>query len=448
MGDNMDERRQKGPILFLCHSDSEIVNEISKMEWGIHHIKYLTHSHSDPSVMKEVQVGVVELSEVTNMDMVELFVRTYASVFWVAIVSKPYLSSDAVRYLLKNYFYDFHTSPPDFTRLQYMLGHALGMAKLCASPKHTDTVFGINHGILGQSQCMEHLNQQLKKLSRCQLPVLITGESGTGKELVAQELHKGSECAQGPFIPVNCGALPAQLVQSELFGHEKGAFTGATQRKIGRVEAAHNGSLFLDEIGDLPLEEQVNLLRFLQEKTIERVGSHQSIHLNVRIIAATHVDLEKAVQEGRFREDLYFRLNVIRLKVPPLRQRGDDVLLLARRFLQQQQEGEGGRLDFSEQAEVAMLQYRWPGNVRELLNRVQRASVMASGRYIQPVDLEIEAGPPSTDGECLKTIREEAEREALSRALTESHGKVSSVAKQLNVSRATLYRLLDKHSLL
>ncbi|MGO3229433.1 MAG: sigma-54 interaction domain-containing protein, partial [Oceanisphaera sp.] len=340
----------------------------------------------------------------------------------------------------------FHTSPPDFTRLQYMLGHALGMAKLCASPQPRPITPVLSQGVLGQSQCIDHLKQQLKKLSRCQLPVLITGESGTGKELVAKELHYGSECAQGPFIPVNCGALPAQLVQSELFGHEKGAFTGATQCKIGKIEAANNGSLFLDEIGDLPLEEQVNLLRFLQEKTIERVGSHHSIHLNVRVIAATHVDLEKAVQEGRFREDLYFRLNVIRLKIPPLRQRGEDILLLARTFLQQQQDN--NRLDFSELAEVAMLQHRWTGNVRELLNRVQRASVMASGRYIQPLDLEIESGPPATDGECLKTIREEAERDALSRALTESQGKVSSVAKQLNVSRATLYRLLDKHSLL
>ncbi|MGO1618231.1 MAG: sigma 54-interacting transcriptional regulator [Oceanisphaera sp.] len=446
MDNSMDDRRQQSPILFICHSDHDVVNQIRKMGWQLRQVKYLTRSPSAPSVMEGVQVGVIELSEIINIDTVESFVRSHADVFWLAMVNKPYLSSHAVRYLLKNYFYDFHTSPPDFTRLQYMLGHALGMAKLCASPQPRPITPVLSQGVLGQSQCMDHLKQQLKKLSRCQLPVLITGESGTGKELVAKELHYGSECAQGPFIPVNCGALPAQLVQSELFGHEKGAFTGATQCKIGKIEAANNGSLFLDEIGDLPLEEQVNLLRFLQEKTIERVGSHHSIHLNVRVIAATHVDLEKAVQEGRFREDLYFRLNVIRLKIPPLRQRGEDILLLARTFLQQQQDN--NRLDFSELAEVAMLQHRWTGNVRELLNRVQRASVMASGRYIQPLDLEIESGPPATDGECLKTIREEAERDALSRALTKSQGKVSSVAKQLNVSRATLYRLLDKHSLL
>ena len=441
----MNHRQQQHPILFLCHGNTDIVNEISRMEWNVRQVNNI-FSPPSASLMEGVQVGVIEISETTNTDSIESFVRVYAHVFWIAMVSKSQLNNDEVRYLLKNYFYDFHTSPPDYTRLQYMLGHALGMAQLCEADRPAAVPCDANEMILGQSQSMHFLKQQLQKLSLCQLPVLITGESGTGKELVARKLHGASECAEGPFIPVNCGALPAQLVQSELFGHEKGAFTGATQRKIGKIEAAHNGSLFLDEIGDLPLEEQVNLLRFLQEKTIERVGSHQSIHLNVRIIAATHVDLEAAVKEGRFREDLYFRLNVIRLKIPPLRQRGDDILLLARKFLQQQEGNH--RLEFSEQAEVAMLQHRWPGNVRELQNRVQRASVMTMGRYIQPIDLEIESGPPPTEGDCLKAIREVAEREALTRALNESHGKVSLVAKQLNISRATLYRLLDKHSLL
>ncbi|MGO4999297.1 sigma 54-interacting transcriptional regulator [Oceanisphaera sp. W20_SRM_FM3] len=441
----MNYRQQQGPTLFVCHSDDDIVNEIKRMTWDVRQFRHLTSS-PPPSIMEDVQVGVIEISTHTNLDFIESFIRANAAVFWVAMVNKEKLDNAEVRYLLKNYFYDFHSNPPDFTRLKYVLGHALGMAELCATERLATNETAANESILGQSQSMFHLKQQLHKVATCQLPVLITGESGTGKELVAQQLHAASECAHGPFIAVNCGALPAQLVQSELFGHEKGAFTGATQRKIGKFEAAHQGSLFLDEIGDLPLEEQVNLLRFLQEKTIERVGSHQSIHLNVRIIAATHVDLEAAVKEGRFREDLYFRLNVIRLKIPPLRQRGDDILMLARHFLEQQQNP--NRLSFSEQAEVAMLQHNWSGNVRELLNRVQRASVMATGRYIQPIDLEIESGPPPTAGECLKAIREEAERDALARALNESQGKVSTVAKQLNISRATLYRLLDKHSLL
>ena len=441
----MNHRQQQESILFVCHSDGDIVQEINRMQWEVRQVSNLV-SPPLPSRMEGVQVGLIEISDRTNLDFIETFIRANAAVFWVAMLDKEKLANDAVRYLLKNYFYDFHTSPPDFTRLKYLLGHAFGMAQLCAVERPTAIFTDAKEFILGQSQSMFSLKQQLQKLARCQLPVLITGESGTGKELVAQKLHAASECAAGPFIAVNCGALPAQLVQSELFGHEKGAFTGATQRKIGKLEAAHHGSLFLDEIGDLPLEEQVNLLRFLQEKTIERVGSSQSIHLEVRIIAATHVDLEAAVKEGRFREDLYFRLNVIRLKIPPLRQRGEDILLLARHFLSQQQNH--NRLSFSEQAEVAMLQHHWSGNVRELLNRVQRATVMTTGRYIQPLDLEIEAGPAATAGECLRAIREEAERDALARVLNESQGKVSNVAKQLNISRATLYRLLDKHSLL
>ena len=441
----MNYRQQQDPILFVCHSDDDIVNEIKTMNWDVRQFRHLTSS-PPPSIMEDVQVGIIEISAHTNLDFIESFIRANTAVFWVAMVNKEKLDNAGVRYLLKNYFYDFHSNPPDFTRLKFVLGHALGMAQLCATERLAANDIAANESILGQSQSMFHLKQQLHKVATCQLPVLITGESGTGKELVAQQLHAASACADGPFIAVNCGALPAQLVQSELFGHEKGAFTGATQRKIGKFEAAHKGSLFLDEIGDLPLEEQVNLLRFLQEKTIERVGSHQSLHLDVRIIAATHVDLEAAVKEGRFREDLYFRLNVIRLKIPPLRQRGNDILMLARHFLGHQQNPH--RLSFSEQAEVAMLQHNWSGNVRELLNRVQRASVMASGRYIQPIDLEIESGPPPTAGECLKAIREEAERDALARALNESQGKVSTVAKQLNISRATLYRLLDKHSLL
>lgn len=441
----MNYRQQQKPKLFVCHSDGDISKEIERMQWELVRVSNLV-SPPLPSRMEGVQVGVIEISDNTNLDFIETFIRANAAIFWVAMVNKEKLDNHAVRYLLKNYFYDFHTNPPDFTRLKYLLGHAFGMAQLCAAERPAVTFTASESSILGQSQSMSSLKQQLQKVSVSQLPVLITGESGTGKELVAQKLHAGSECAAGPFIAVNCGALPAQLVQSELFGHEKGAFTGATQRKIGKIEAAHNGSLFLDEIGDLPLEEQVNLLRFLQEKTIERVGSHESIHLNVRIIAATHVDLETAVKEGRFRQDLYFRLNVIRLKIPPLRQRGDDILLLAHHFLSQQDNH--NRLSFSDAAEVAMLQHNWPGNVRELLNRVQRATVMTSGRYIQPIDLEIASGAPATAGDCLKVIREEAERDALARALNDAQGKVSSVAKQLNISRATLYRLLDKHSLL
>lgn len=438
----MNNREQDAPKVLIYAKESLLV--IESRHWACHWLETLASLPSE-RVMQTIRVGILVIDEQSGLDLVESLVGTHSSVFWVAVLSKSALDNDKVRHLLKNYFYDFHTLPVDIIRLQHTIGHALGMAELCY--KKTSAPSGQDSGtLLSDSQSMQLLKLQIDKAARCPLPVLITGESGTGKELVARKLHARSISAQGPFIAVNCGALSPQLVQSELFGHEKGAFTGAGQRKIGKFEAAHQGTLFLDEIGDLPLEEQVNLLRFLQEKTIERVGSHQPIHLEVRVVAATHVNLELAIKEGRFREDLYFRLNVIRLEIPPLRQRGEDVLLLARAFLRQQSTQQ--RMGFSEQAEAAMLQYHWPGNVRELINRVQRANVMAGGRYIQPHDLDLEVVNAVSHGKCLREIREVAERDALSRALDKSQGKVSLVAKQLNISRATLYRLLGKHSLL
>lgn len=440
----MSDKEQDASQVLLYDKDNVITHDTKHYQWQ--RLNTLEIS-SACKAMAGVRVAIIVIDKLVRLDFVESLVSAYSNIFWIALLDKDDLDKQEVRSLLKNYFYDFHTQPPDMTRLYHTVGHAIGMAELCHN-KLTELCEpnNSNGALLSESQSMYLLKQQIDKAACCSLPVLITGESGTGKELVARKLHARSPYAEGPFIAVNCGALSPQLVQSELFGHEKGAFTGATQRKIGKFEAAHQGTLFLDEIGDLPLEEQVNLLRFLQEKTIERVGSHQAIPLEVRVVAATHVDLELAIKEGRFREDLYFRLNVIRLKIPPLRQRGEDVLLLARHFLRQQPNQR--RMGFSEQAETALLQYYWPGNVRELINRVQRANVMANGRYIQPLDLELEAVNSGTYGECLREIREIAEREALSRALNESQGKASLVAKQLNISRATLYRLLGKHSLL
>ncbi|MDV2857274.1 sigma-54 dependent transcriptional regulator [Oceanimonas sp. CAM02] len=450
----MENKIRHAGRLFIHHKDEYFINEIKRMGWDVID-RHSLYSGSMQDVA-DALVGVIEINDSSSIDSIESFIRTHNEIFWIAVIKEALLRRQDVKMLLKSYFYDFHTSPPDYTRLKFIIGHAMGMARLCDFKRQQVSTTATPHKptelILGNSTCLQLLRSQIQRLSECRLPVLITGESGTGKELVARQLHESSSCSRGPFIPVNCGALPAQLIHSELFGHEKGAFTGASQRKIGKLEAANNGSLLLDEIGDLPLEEQVSLLRFLQEKTIERVGSNQSIQLDVRIIAATHVDLELAVKKDKFRDDLYFRLNVIRLRVPPLRERGDDILLLARHFLDQQLESMSSCpvLAFSEQAEIAMLQHDWPGNVRELLNRVQRASVMTTGRYIQPQDLEL--GCPGSgkkdDRVCLRVVRETAEREALAKALNETNGKISKMTEKLKVSRATLYRLLDKHSLL
>lgn len=304
------------------------------------------------------------------------------------------------------------------------------------------------HGIealVGSSLGMRATQARLRKFAPVELPVLITGETGTGKEVAARAIHDLSERARRPFAAVNCGALPPTLVQSELFGHERGAFTGAASRQLGLFESAEGGSVFLDEIGDLPLDAQTNLLRVLQEGTIERIGSHQPVKVDVRVIAATHVDLEQAVESGHFRRDLYYRLNVLRLPMPPLRERGEDVELLAQRFLEAFRLRHHTRArGFTHGALKAMRGFDWPGNVRELLNRVQRAAVVAEQELLTVADLELDA---ASDRLGLDDARTRAERETLMESLRSCQYNVSACARRMQVSRVTVYRLCRKHGL-
>ena len=302
-------------------------------------------------------------------------------------------------------------------------------------------------GMAGQSAPMLEVQATLHRYAAVDLPVLITGETGTGKELVARALHDLSDRRRGPFVAVNCGALPAGLIQAELFGHERGAFTGAAARRLGLFETANNGTIFLDEIGDLPLDAQANLLRVLQEGTLERIGNSQSLRVDVRVLAATHVDLEQAVERGRFRRDLYFRLDVLHLHLPPLRARGSDVELLARRFLAEFREQHAVTArGFDASARRALADYPWPGNVRELLNRVRRAAVIARQPLITATDLQLEEEADAAV-ECLDTARTQAEREMVLATLRETGFNVSASARRLRVSRPTLYRLCRKHRL-
>jgi DNA-binding NtrC family response regulator len=304
-------------------------------------------------------------------------------------------------------------------------------------------------GLSGRSVAIQTVMASILKYAPVDLPVLVTGETGTGKELAAGALHQLSARRERPFAAINCGALPPNLVQSELFGHERGAFTGANARHVGRFEAAAGGTVFLDEVGDLPPEAQTSLLRLLQEGTLERVGSTQPIRVDVRVLAATHVDLEKAVAEGRFRQDLYYRLNVLRLRMPALREREDDVELLAQQFL------DGFRAQhrccargFGRAARQAMREFAWPGNVRELLNRVQRAAVVAEDALIGVADLDLPAvAPPPAGGAGLGRARVEAERAAVMACLRASRFNISECARRLKVSRVTVYRLCKKHRL-
>lgn len=304
------------------------------------------------------------------------------------------------------------------------------------------------HDIVGSSTVMKRMFSAIRKLAGVEAPVLITGESGTGKEKAAMAIHRCGKRAARPFVAINCGSLPPSLIQSELFGYERGAFTGALQRKVGRIEAASSGTLFLDEVGDLPIELQVVLLRFLQEKTIDRVGGGEHVEVDVRVIAATHKNLEKAVHEGHFREDLYYRLNVLHLHVPPLRDRDNDIELIAQHCWQQFAHEKSSRAEgFSAEALSIMNNHSWPGNVRELINRVRRAMIMTDKRLICPADMGLERRIARQTGTTLEQAREASEKQAVQLALQQAKGNVSLTAKRLGVSRVCLYRLIKKYEI-
>jgi two-component system NtrC family response regulator len=347
--------------------------------------------------------------------------------------------------------YDFIEKPVQLDVLKVVLQRAAYLSSLEQHNRHVRDQIGDKEfeGLVGTSARMQEVFRMIRRVGPSDVPVLITGESGTGKELVARAIHNQSLRKEAPFVAINCGAIPEALLESELFGYEKGSFTGAAQQKKGRIEYAQGGTLFLDEIGDIPLGLQVKLLRFLQDHEIHRLGGKEAIPVDVRILAATNVDLQKAILEGRFREDLYYRLCVITIVVPPLNQRGDDIALLARsfmeRFAEEQQKPVKG---FTPQAQEALMAYQWPGNVRELENRVKRAVLMAEGRYITPMNLALE-GDDTSEEEALtlKASRQRREKDLVRLALEKTDGNVSRAAVELGISRPTLYQLLTRYGL-
>ena len=300
--------------------------------------------------------------------------------------------------------------------------------------------------ILGNTPRMREIFTVIQRVAKTDATVLIEGDSGTGKELIARAIHGRSTRRNGPFVAINCGAIPETLLESELFGHERGAFTGAHVQRKGKFELADRGTLFLDEIGELPLLLQVKILRFLQERTVERIGGRQPIQLDLRVIAATNRDLKAHLERGLFREDLYYRLSVIRITVPPLRERGEDVILLAHAFLQRAAAAQRRRVRFSAEALQALMAYAWPGNVRELENKVSRAVIMSRGRLIEPADLDLAPADAGQVGS-LRETRDRVERQTLVEVLTRHRGNVSQAAHELKVSRPTLHGLLDKHAI-
>ena len=341
---------------------------------------------------------------------------------------------------------DFFSKPVKIDELKVVVARALKVYEL--EREHREQLATGEsdsfEGILGKSSQIQSVFATIRKMSASDASVLVVGESGTGKELVAGAIHRLSVRQKGPFIPINCGAIPETLLESELFGHEKGAFTGAHVQRQGRIEMAHRGTLFLDEIGELSGTLQVKLLRFLQHRVIERIGGRSLISVDTRVIAATNVDLTKAMAEGRFREDLYYRLAVVVIPMPPLREREGDILALANAFLQRQAAAQQKKLVFTPRAVKALETYGWPGNVRELENRIQRAAIMAENGRITPEDLALTKPYPQFEGQGLGKAREALERQLIEAALMKAKGNLTRAAVELAISRPTLYELMEK----
>ena len=388
----------------------------------------------------------------SGMHVIDLAIRHPSNP--LCIMMTAYGEVDVAVEAMKRGAFDFLPKPVNLEQLEFLIKRGLKERKLEQENQHLhqrlDKRFNFD-GIMGQSSALESVLEKVRLVGPSKATVLLTGETGTGKELFAQAIHQNSDRSRSSFIPVHCAALPSNLLESELFGHEKGAFTGATDKRIGRFESANGGTLFLDEIGEIDGSTQVKLLRFLESKSIERLGSSKTLELDVRLVCATNRDLQKMVQQGNFREDLYYRLNVITIELPPLRERGDDLTLLLTHFLSEYSAENGfDPPNLSSDTFAILKNYSWPGNVRELRNFCENLVVLKRGKEITPYDLDprFTTLSPSVDSNKneIKTSLsvEENEKQLLRNALLESHGNRTKAAELMGISRRTLHRKLDR----
>jgi len=437
-------------ILSTTAVDEATLQKISAADWEV-------YSAQDGGLARTLltehsfEVGLVVLFSCESERSIQwLFdlVLARRHMQWIVALSRQCIDRKPLSSLIAECCYDYHTLPIDPQRLVVTLGHAYGMATLTEATLRRQQELESQYGLIGNSPAMQTLFRGIQKAAEVDVPVLITGESGTGKEQTAHAIHEYSARAASPFVAMNCAALPANLIQSELFGHEKGAFAGAGDRHVGHIESANGGTLFLDEIGDLAPELQANLLRFLEEKKIRRLGATKPIPANVRLIAATNTQLEQAVRDGRFREDLYYRLNVLHLRTPGLRERKGDVELLSKYFFTKfAAETRTSARGFSRDALEVINRYDWPGNVRELMNRIRRAVLLSEGPYISPIDLELERRSPVRTFVTLDEARMAADRETIQATLLRTRFNIARASQELGVSRMTLYRLMEKYDI-
>ncbi len=369
------------------------------------------------------------------------------------IVASGHGARESALQAIESGAYDFYQKPVDIEALGLIVRRALNLHRIEEENRRLlhrsgddNTVLG---GLITGAPEMVKVARTVERVANTNVSVMLLGASGTGKELLARGLHNVSGRSDGAFVAINCAAIPENLLESELFGHEKGAFTGAVKTTEGKIEQAHGGTLFLDEVGDIPLALQVKLLRFLQERTIERIGGRKQIAVDTRIVCATHQNLEAMIGEGQFREDLFYRLAEIVVNIPPLSDRAGDAVLLAKSFLHKFAIEMGAKVKgFAPDALEAIDGWNWPGNVRELENRVKRAVIMADGKLVSAEDLDLESAESEDEQPLnLKCAREKADRKVIRHALARTEGNISSTAKLLGISRPTLYDLLKQYDL-
>ena len=448
----MNEQRK--PILLIVDDDEDIRTQLKWALCESHEIVLAEDRPSAVAAFRQHQPEVVLLDlgmppmpagpEEGFLALAEMLaIRNRAKII---VLSGQSERSNALRAVNEG-AYDFLVKPPEIDELKVVVKRASEMAHMereISEMRHQLEGESFE-GMLGASPQIQVVFEAIRKVASSQAPVLLLGASGTGKEMAARAIHRKSARPDGPFVAINCGAIPEALLESELFGHEKGAFTGAHMQRVGRIETASGGTLFLDEIGDLPPPLQVKILRFLQEQKIERVGGRKEIEVDTRIIAATHVDLKRGLLEGKFREDLYYRIAVVSIRIPPLRDRFSDIPFLANHFLRRfATESGNADLRFTPTAIKAMEAHAWPGNVRELENRVRRAVIMAEGTTVKPADLELGGQSVATPGRSLREARDELERQMVEDTLRRHDGKIAPAAIELGISRPTFYELIER----